>query len=61
VANRVIDWRQHTVVWHVADLKSSHKSAQVNDNFHDWLNKIYGKQKIGNEKVIDEQFITIWQ
>jgi hypothetical protein len=58
VANRVIDGSQHTVVWHVDDLKPSHKSAQVNDNFHNWLNKIYGDPKIGNVKAIQGKVHT---
>lgn len=32
VANRMINGEQHTVTWHVDDLKSSVKSAQTNDN-----------------------------
>jgi hypothetical protein len=52
VANRLINGTQHTVVWHVDDLKSSHKSAQVNDNFHNWLNEKYGNESIGIVKAI---------
>lgn len=42
----------HTAVWHVDNLKSSHKSAQVKDNFHDWLNEKYGNESIGIVKAI---------
>jgi hypothetical protein len=52
VANRLINGTQHTVVWHVDDLKSSHTSAQVNDNFHNWLNEKYGNERIGIVKAI---------
>jgi hypothetical protein len=47
VANRLINGTQYTVVWHVNDLKSSHKSAQVNDSFHHWSNEKYGNESIG--------------
>jgi hypothetical protein len=52
VANRIIKGTQHTVVWHVDDLKSNHKLASVNDNFHDWLNEIYGNKNIGTVKTV---------
>jgi hypothetical protein len=52
VANHIINGTQHTVVWYVDDLKSSHGLASVNDNFHDWLNKIYGNKKIGTVKAV---------
>jgi hypothetical protein len=39
VANCIIKGTQHTMVWHVDDLKSSNESASVNENFHDWLSK----------------------
>jgi hypothetical protein len=42
VANRSVNDHQHTVVWHVNDLKSSHADPTVNDNFHCWLEKMYG-------------------
>ena len=33
VANRIIENQQHTVIWHVDDLKSSHVNKKVNDDF----------------------------
>jgi Reverse transcriptase (RNA-dependent DNA polymerase) len=45
VANRKINGTQHTVTWHVDDLKSSHKQAKVNDQFLSWLQKTYGQIK----------------
>ena len=39
VSNKVIDGKQHTVVFHVDDVKCSHVDAKVNDNFLLWLNK----------------------
>jgi hypothetical protein len=52
VANRMINGTQYKVVWHVNDLKSSHKSAQVKDNFHHWLNEIFGNESIGIVKTV---------
>ena len=43
VVNRVVKHKQHTVRFHVDDLKSSHKDPNVNTKFLDWLNKKYGK------------------
>ena len=42
IANRMIKGKQHTVRFHVDDLMSSHVSADVNTQFHKWLNKMYG-------------------
>ena len=41
--------KQHTIRFHVDDTMSSHKNKKVNDEFHEWLNKMYGKY--GNVKV----------
>ena len=43
VANRLVMSKQHTVRFHVDDLKSSHVDRKVNDEFHHWLNQKYGK------------------
>ena len=43
VANRLVMSKQHTVRFHVDDLKSSHVDRKVNDEFHHWLNHKYGK------------------
>ena len=43
VCNRVIDGKQHTVMFHVDDLMSSHVDAKVNTEFLAWLNAVYGK------------------
>jgi hypothetical protein len=42
VANRIVQGTQQTICWHVDDLKSSHKKSIVNDEFLDWLTKMYG-------------------
>ena len=33
VANKMVNSSQHTITWHVNDLKSSHKDPKVNDEF----------------------------
>ena len=43
VANRVVRKLQQTIVFHVDDLKSSHKDPKVNDEFVTWLNRKYGE------------------
>lgn len=43
VANKYINGKQHTVSWHVDDLKSSHVDPKVNDDFHKWLQETYGQ------------------
>ena len=52
VANRMINGHQHTVAWHVDDVKSSHVDPKVNDNFHKWMQKHYGDPSINNVKVV---------
>jgi hypothetical protein len=43
MANKKVQGLQQTIVFHVDDLKSSHKSTLVNDKFEKWLNSMYGK------------------
>jgi len=51
VANRIVRGRQHTVIWHVDDLKSSHVNKKVNDEFLEWLKRKYANDGIGNVSV----------
>ena len=51
VANRNIQGTQHTVVWHVDDIKSSHIDPRVNDEFLEWQIKQYGEDGIGKVKA----------
>jgi hypothetical protein len=39
VANRTVNGKQHTVTWHVDDIKSSHVDPKVNDNFYTMVRK----------------------
>ena len=45
VANKTVRGKQHTISWHVDDLKSSHMDPKVNDEFHQWLQQEYGQVK----------------
>jgi hypothetical protein len=44
VGNRTEKGSQHTLLFHVDDLKSSHKDSKVNDQFDKWLQENYGEQ-----------------
>jgi hypothetical protein len=52
VANRIINGNQHTVTWHVDDLKSSHVDPKVNDKFLEWLSEMYGDPKVAPVKAV---------
>jgi hypothetical protein len=39
VANRTTRGKQHTVTWHVDDVKSSHVDSEVNNDFEAWCEK----------------------
>ena len=43
VANKMINGKQHTVSWHVDDLKTSHVDPKVNDEFLKWPQKNFGQ------------------
>ena len=49
VANKIVDGKQITVLWHVDDLKASHVKKAVVDSFIDWVKKHCGT--IGEVKV----------
>jgi len=51
VANQIIKGKQHTITWHVDDVKSSHEDIKVNDEFFDWLKDKYANDKIGEVKA----------
>ena len=47
---------QHTILFHVDDLKCSHRKKTVNNDFAEWLEKTYGqhgKVKLQQAKVHD--------
>jgi hypothetical protein len=51
--NRKVNGKQHTVTWHVDDLKSSHVDFRVNDSFAQWCEKTYGSDDLGHVKVVN--------
>ncbi len=51
IANRIINKKQHTIVWHVDDIKSSHVDSKVNDKFEQWVKETYEEKGIGKVKV----------
>ena len=51
MATKIVEESHYTVVWQVDDLKSSHIDPMVSNNFHKWLEKVYGDEKIGNGKA----------
>ena len=63
VANRIIEGSQHTICWHVDDVKSSHKSKKVQDDFENWLIDTYDCDKkgkiVGNLRdAVEKDWIT---
>ena len=42
VANKMVEGKQLTVSWHVDDLKASHMSTKVLDEFLQWIKDTYG-------------------
>ena len=52
VANKFINGKQHTVMWHVDDLKISHVDQKVNDRFIEWVDELYGDDEIGRVKAV---------
>jgi hypothetical protein len=58
VANRMKRGSQHTIVFHVDDLKSSHKLPKVNDKFVKWLNKMYGEYgKVTEHRGLKHEYL----
>ena len=61
VANRIIKGKQHTITWHVDDVKSSHEDSKVNDEFLDWLKDKYANDNIGTVKAKGVASTIIWE
>jgi hypothetical protein len=51
VATKHIDGYQMTLVWHVDDLKVSHKKEKAIDQFLKWLESKYGNEEINKMKA----------
>ena len=52
VANTIINGKQHTLTWHVDDVKASHVDSKVNDTFHKWCDSKYGSENLGHITVV---------
>ena len=59
VASKVIDGEQMRNVWHVDDLKVSHKYPWEVTKIAIWLSSIYGDIKIQWEKVLNYLGMTL--
>ena len=57
VANKMINGKQMTIVWHVDDLKASHINAKVNDEFYEWLKSKCEDKEIGILKPEEARFM----
>jgi hypothetical protein len=53
VANRMVNGKQQTVIWHVDDLKVSHDDSEVLTDFGKWIKDKYGDCKEHRGKVHD--------
>jgi hypothetical protein len=51
MTNRMVNGNEHTITWHVDDVKSSHVDKKVNDDFLHWLKAMYASDCIGELKV----------
>eukprot|EP00957_Ditylum_brightwellii_P099999 7620754-Ditylum_brightwellii.AAC.1 len=50
--NRIVNGKQHTVTWHIDDVKSSHVNPKVNNEFHQWCESNYGCKELDHVKVV---------
>jgi hypothetical protein len=51
VANKIIDGKQCTIVWHVDDLKISHLDPKVNTTILNLLDAKYGQEIVGGKRA----------
>ena len=58
VANKVINGEQFTIVWHVDDLKLSHKDPKVVTEMINYLKNLYEKLPNGEVKLTDSQRLS---
>ena len=52
VVNKRINGKQHTITWHVDDVKAIHVNPKVNDNFHKLYKEKYRNDELGHVTVI---------
>ena len=51
VANKLINGKQHAIIWHVDKAKSSHADPKINDKFSEWCESMRGSDALGHAKV----------
>lgn len=51
IANKTINNKQHTLTWHVDDVKLSHVDPDVNDKFGKWCERMHGSKELGHVKI----------
>ena len=51
VANKIVKGKQMTLIWHVDDIKVSHRDEAEIDKFLNYLREIYDDEEIGKMKV----------
>ena len=51
VSNKLVENNQHTLTWHVDDVKASHLNPKVNDEFEEWCESKHGSDMLGHVKV----------
>jgi len=61
ISNQIINGKQHTITWHVDDVKSSHEDSKMNDEFFDWLKDKYANDKIVEVKAKGVPSTIIWE
>eukprot|EP00957_Ditylum_brightwellii_P134723 10271012-Ditylum_brightwellii.AAC.1 len=50
VVNRNVKGKQHTMAWHMDNIKSSHQDANINEDFYKWCKSTYRSEKNGHVK-----------
>lgn len=52
VANKMVNGKQLTVIWHVDDAKISHEDPAVVTEFVQWTDRLYGDDELGRVKAV---------
>ena len=50
-ANKVINAKQHALLWHADSVKSLHVDPKVNAKFTEWAERAYRSNELGHVKV----------
>ena len=55
----MVNGKQHTITWHVDDVKSSHVDPKVNNEFHTWCEQQYGSEETGHVTTVAKNDMII--